>query len=490
MAYVKILYQDSPSTATPLNAQNLNHMDDGIAENDRRLNELATAGVVNTFNSRTGNVTSEKGDYDINQIVASDGQEGYIPVWRNNGTEQEPDWGFEMESVSGGGGLGTCNSVDMAFAYVVTPSTDFSITEGLYLSVIFSNNFTYDGVHTLRLSIDGVGYDVKINGQNPTASVIYVKSGDAGIFVFDGTYFQLIGTSGGGHIIYTQEGSNMPQESGLQFADAFLTDDSVNGRTVVENVKEVASADYSSETEDGMYLIPDGEGAVIEPASDDSVEVVADGVKTWTQLLNELYTKIDFTKLTDNSVFDMVTTSHNYHQLELNSNSLVRFTMSRTNSDNSISSYTAWISSSGSAYNTTSGQYSSQIVTNGYKFILYYGNKKATVDLQTTANRCLLTDGTTVQSRLDKSNAILTNIPSSVTTVADAISNIYSQLSALNIAELLPINYSVFWTSHDRYYGEAIVYGNSAHLTLIGYNSMYICDVDNGTVSYKTVSVN
>ena len=265
MAYVKILYQDSPSTATPLNAQNLNHMDDGIAENDRRLNELATAGVVNTFNGRTGNVTSEKGDYDINQIVASDGQEGYIPVWRNNGTEQEPDWGFEMESVSGGGGLGTCNSVDMAFAYVVTPSTDFSITEGLYLSVIFSNNFTYDGVHTLRLSIDGVGYDVKINGQNPTASVIYVKSGDAGIFVFDGTYFQLIGTSGGGHIIYTQEGSNMPQESGLQFADAFLTDDSVNGRTIVENIKEVDPADYASTTDEGIIVSDDGDDALIGP---------------------------------------------------------------------------------------------------------------------------------------------------------------------------------------------------------------------------------
>ena len=298
MAYVKILYQDSPSTATPLNAQNLNHMDDGIAENDRRLNELATKGVVNTFNGRTEDVTGEKGDYDIDQIVAFYGQDGYIPVWRNSGTEQEPDWGFEMEAQSGGGGLGTCSSVDMAFAYVVTPSTDFSITEGLYLSVIFSNNFTYDGVHTLRLSIDGVGYDVKINGQNPTASVIYVKSGDAGIFVFDGTYFQLIGTSGGGHIIYTQEGSNMPQESGLQFADAFLTDDSVNGRTVVENIKEVSPADYDSTTDDGIIVTDDGDDALIGPVSDDYVEVTADGVKTLGTLLAELHTEIDFSKLT------------------------------------------------------------------------------------------------------------------------------------------------------------------------------------------------
>lgn len=68
MAYVKIIYQDSPSTATPLNAQNLNHMDDGIAENDRRLNELATAGVVNTFNGRRGVVVPESGDYTADMI--------------------------------------------------------------------------------------------------------------------------------------------------------------------------------------------------------------------------------------------------------------------------------------------------------------------------------------------------------------------------------------------------------------------------------------
>ena len=83
---------------------------------------------------------------------------------------------------------------------------------------------------------------------------------------------------------------------------------------------------------------------------------------------------------------------------------------------------------------------------------------------------------------------ILQNIASTVSTVTDAISNIYNQLSELGV-EMYPINYSVFWAGHDRYYGEAILYSNSAHLTLIGYNSMYICDVDNGTISYKTVTV-
>ena len=409
MAYVKIIYQNSPSTATPINAQNLNHMDDGIAENDRRLNELATAGVVNTFNGRTGNVTSEKSDYDINQIVASDGQDGYIPVWRNSGTEQEPDWGFEMESVSGGGGLATCNSVDISFAYVVTPSTDFSITEGLYLSVIFSSNFTYDGVHTLRLSIDGVGYDVKINGQNPTASVIYVKSGDAGIFVFDGTYFQLIGTSGGGHIIYTQEGSNMPQESGLQFADAFLTDDSVNGRTIVENVKEVDPADYASTTDEGIIVTDDGNDALIGPVSDDYVEVTADGTKTFAQMFNALFTDVDTTKITNDSVlvYQLDSSRKNiFHFFGKNASQYVfTFNEEYESSGNiNISTWVARIGSSSNFYyseNGSSGDASGNTMPSGRKFTLYYGNKKAVIDLQTTANRCLYDSNTTVKQKLD-----------------------------------------------------------------------------------------
>lgn len=403
MAYTKILFQDSPSTATPLNAQNFNHMDDQIAENDRRLNELATAGVVNTFNGRTGNVTSEKGDYDINQIVASDGQDGYIPVWRNSGTEQEPDWGFEMESVSGGGGLATCNSVDISFAYVVTPSTDFSITEGLYLSVIFSNNFTYDGVHTLRLSIDSVGYDVKINGQNPTASVIYVKSGDAGIFVFDGTYFQLIGTSGGGHIIYTQEGSNMPQESGLQFADAFLTDDLINGRTVVENVKEVDPADYASTTDEGIIVTDDGDDALIGAVSDDCVEVTADGEKNYGQLLYEIYTdaKFDATKLNSNSYIVITSSYYNYTNIfrfKQIGGGKYRFVLPILVEGQSSSETISLVLGSTCSYvtyDTTYHDYTNIKPNSSDTITLYYGNKKATVDLQTKANRCLMADGVT-----------------------------------------------------------------------------------------------
>ena len=68
MAYTKIGYQNSPSTATPLNAENLNHMDEQIYENDQRLTALEGA-HVSSFNGRTGAVASAKGDYNIGQIA-------------------------------------------------------------------------------------------------------------------------------------------------------------------------------------------------------------------------------------------------------------------------------------------------------------------------------------------------------------------------------------------------------------------------------------
>ena len=42
MAYTKINWQNSPSAETPINADNLNHMDDQIAENEQKISELET----------------------------------------------------------------------------------------------------------------------------------------------------------------------------------------------------------------------------------------------------------------------------------------------------------------------------------------------------------------------------------------------------------------------------------------------------------------
>ena len=103
MAYTKIVFQNSPSTATPLNAENLNHMDDQIALNDQRLTEIETS-YVKSFNGRKGEVAPENGDYDIGQIAPLTGaQVGQVPVVVNHGTEQDPELAFEMGAGGGGG---------------------------------------------------------------------------------------------------------------------------------------------------------------------------------------------------------------------------------------------------------------------------------------------------------------------------------------------------------------------------------------------------
>lgn len=314
MAYVKIIYQNSPSTATPINAQNLNHMDDGIAENDRRLNELETAGVVNKFNGRSGNITPTKGDYDIADIGATDGQDGYVPVWRNSGTEEDPDWGFEMEA-----------------------------------------------------------------------------------------------QGGSGHTILDADGSEMAQEDSLQFADSFVSDDDVNGKTVVENIKEVAPADYDSATDEGIIVCDDGEDAVIHPSSEDYVEVIGNNVKTYSQLLNDLYDEIDFDKLTTISSVRITYTNGTYEdfQFEYKGSSAIRYFNAFINSSNAVTGSSLYIHSSNSNYNATSGSKSTTVCPTGEKITLYYGNKKSVVDLQTTANRCLLNSGETVESALTYTNSAI-----------------------------------------------------------------------------------
>lgn len=386
------------------NGQDVPSTDPRYHNNSKYYAQQAEASLSNTvrsFNSRTGAVTPAKGDYSIDKISPLNGAAvGQVPVVVNTGTSQAPVYEFAMGRVSGGG-IGTCSSKQpMTNAYLVVPNAGFSVTTGCYLSVIFANNFYYDGFNDLRLAIGESVYDVQVNGASPVTGKNYVKAGDAGIFVYDGTYFQLIGTSGGGHVIVDQDGTSMPQEDAMQFLDSFLTDDSLNGRTVVENIKSVASADYSSETEDGMYLITDGEGAVIEPASYDKVEVTADGVKTWAQLITSI--DYDSDKITTNSYIVaegfVLTLTHFSNGYPVFTSVLGYFGVNVRTIFLHTGSYMEYVASN--SYSTNN--YSNNVPSNGTKLTLYYGNKKATVDLQTTANRCWYDSSKTVKQKLDE----------------------------------------------------------------------------------------
>lgn len=213
----------------------------------------------------------------------------------------------------------------------------------------------------------------------------------------------------GGHTIIDQSGQTMPTESKMQFADSFVSDDNVNGKTVIENIKEHSTkADYDDATEDGFHVIDDGEDAVIHPSSEDYVEVEGDGVKTYQTLLYELYQLIDRTKITKDTkliysvfVFSLTRQSSGdlrFGMLDALSASEVREIGISLNSTLSRNHYT---SVTGSASGNTILNRDDEVVSSGTVITLYYGNKKAVVDLQTTANRCLMSDGTSVQNAIE-----------------------------------------------------------------------------------------
>jgi hypothetical protein len=204
------------------------------------------------------------------------------------------------------------------------------------------------------------------------------------------------GGGSGGHTIQNASGTNMPQEPTMQFTDSHVSDDSTNEKTVIENIKSVTETQFESATEDGLYDV-DVEGAEIGEISEDYVEVTADGNKTYAQLLNELYADADLIKANGSTTRLIIGVSiFNIFGL---SNYECYFSAASLNGQ--LPATEEIRVSSSSYYNRyRQGQFSdlsSTKPTSGTKITLYYGTDKAVVDLQTTANRCLMSDGTSLQ---------------------------------------------------------------------------------------------
>lgn len=94
------------------------------------------------------------------------------------------------------------------------------------------------------------------------------------------------GGGGGGHTIVDPTGTDMPQEDDLQFTGRVdVTDDAVNGKTVVEVVQEVVEvtqAKYdalpSSKESDGVaYFIKDGGSPFVFSIVDGAVCITYEG---------------------------------------------------------------------------------------------------------------------------------------------------------------------------------------------------------------------
>jgi len=60
MAYQKQRWTNSPSTDSPINAQRLNHMEDGIGDNDERISALENEPTAHTILNKMGTAMTER----------------------------------------------------------------------------------------------------------------------------------------------------------------------------------------------------------------------------------------------------------------------------------------------------------------------------------------------------------------------------------------------------------------------------------------------
>lgn len=209
---------------------------------------------------------------------------------------------------------------------------------------------------------------------------------------------------GGGHTIIDSSGSSLAQESGLQFADAFVEDDSTNSRTVIENIKEHTTAsDYDNATEDGFHVIDDGNDVPIGEIEEDVVSVTADGVKTWAQLLNDL--NVDLSKITYRTAvvvgyvvypIDYIGSDCWFQRVDINTPNVTTITYLH------LSSNETWSVTRGDTSSSGTTDISSTVLSQGTVISLHYGSSKAIVNLLTNADNCMLDANTSVKQAIVK----------------------------------------------------------------------------------------
>ena len=212
-----------------------------------------------------------------------------------------------------------------------------------------------------------------------------------------GAIDELASGGSGGHTIENPSGTDMTQRTNLQFVDAHLTDDNVNDRTEVENIKDITSADYANATEDGFYNVTDESDEELTAAdiaydSNDSIKekideiiagivlatVTADGVKTYADIIDELVTASTILKLTYNSCISDSDGGLIY-RVNAHNTTMAIFTYVKV-SPVAIESYTCSAAlGNGTAFrygkaasgSTTINDYSGSKPTNGTVFVLY-----------------------------------------------------------------------------------------------------------------------
>lgn len=212
----------------------------------------------------------------------------------------------------------------------------------------------------------------------------------------------------GGHTIEDSTGTALTQRTNLQFDDLSVTDDSVNDATVVSasgkadktNLSTIsATGSYNntgSTIKAGTYFYLDG---VLKRAKTDisngasfttsnmesgdnalnnindkgSVSVTADGTKTYTQLLNSLFTLIDFSKVKTTSA--LATGTNVMSVVAIDGTSKIGFTNLSVGASAWFASYSEVTNSSSLFRTVNNGTITDRSATapaSGTVFTLYY----------------------------------------------------------------------------------------------------------------------
>lgn len=119
--------------------------------------------------------------------------------------------------------------------------------------------------------------------------------------VEDSKYLTGQGGSGGsgGHTIQNDSGTALPQESALQFVGVYSEDDSTNGKTKVNIIREMTKAQMDALSTDAKKGVIHTTDEPDNPANPISADDVSYGDGTVEDALNNLIREISFNGTTD-----------------------------------------------------------------------------------------------------------------------------------------------------------------------------------------------
>lgn len=208
-----------------------------------------------------------------------------------------------------------------------------------------------------------------------------------------------------------------------------LVDDQGNKSIVVNlsNARQMTNAEYQQLTpaqRNGAIIVTD----FPIPEDDDSVTVHADGTKTWSQLLDELYDTIDKSKVANGSGF-VLTNSDNTIFTPIYNNP-VGSTFEGlyfVHIEATTYAISASLKPSGSIYATAQSgvvtDISSETATRDFTF--HYGTSSEVMNLLTDADHCMMSNGQSVESAIGAQSVGTTITPPATSAITSSGGGIY-----------------------------------------------------------------